>query len=151
MRIIVIYVHVSPMQGDLFDLLRHMGGRMKESDVVTRVLVPFMSGISYMHANGIIHRDIKLENTLFAADGTLKIADFGLSIDVTSEAPVTRLGTLDYMSPGTTYFLYPVQYCGAYLLRSRPLRFFSSNTVSAATTFATCTSSFSVSFYNQCI
>lgn len=86
-------------KGDLFDMLRHTGGRMKESDVVTRIMYPFMSGLWYLHSMNVIHRDIKLENTLFAADGTLKIADFGLSIDSSQERPVTRLGTLDYMSP----------------------------------------------------
>lgn len=73
---------------------------MKEREVVRRIMWPFMSGIAHIHAQGIIHRDIKLENTLFSADGTLKIADFGLSVDLNVEAPVTRLGTLDYMSPG---------------------------------------------------
>jgi Protein kinase domain len=88
------------VQGDLFDMLRNVGGRMKEREVVHRIMWPFMSGISYIHSLGIIHRDIKLENTLFSADGTLKIADFGLSVDLSVEAAVTRLGTLDYMSPG---------------------------------------------------
>jgi serine/threonine protein kinase len=73
---------------------------MKEADVVRRILWPFMCALAYLHSLSVIHRDIKLENTLFSADGTLKIADFGLSIDEASEAPVTRLGTLDYMSPG---------------------------------------------------
>lgn len=90
-------------KGDLFDLLRHMGGRMKEADAVARIMTPFMKGLSYMHTLGVIHRDIKLENTLFSTDGTLKIADFGLSVDANHEAPVTRLGTLDYMSPGVTH------------------------------------------------
>ena len=94
-------------KGDLFDLLRHMGGRMKEVDVVARVMAPFMLGLAYLHNLGIIHRDIKLENTLFASDGTLKIADFGLSVDANMEAPVTRLGTLDYMSPGAPHAATP--------------------------------------------
>lgn len=88
------------MQGDLFDMLRHSGGRMREKDVTRHILAPFMTGLAFIHSHSIIHRDIKLENTLFSADGTLKIADFGLSVDITAEAPVTRLGTLDYMSPG---------------------------------------------------
>jgi aurora kinase, other len=88
------------VQGDLFDLLRNTGGRMKEGDVAKRILCPFMAGLAYLHSLHIIHRDIKLENTLFSADGTLKIADFGLSVDTSMEHPVTRLGTLDYMSPG---------------------------------------------------
>lgn len=87
-------------KGDLFDLLKNTGGRMKESDVAKRILCPFMVGLTYLHSLNIIHRDIKLENTLFTEDGTLKIADFGLSVDMTMENPVTRLGTLDYMSPG---------------------------------------------------
>ena len=73
---------------------------MKEADAAKRILCPFMAGLAYLHSLNIIHRDIKLENTLFSADGTLKIADFGLSVDTSLEHAVTRLGTLDYMSPG---------------------------------------------------
>jgi len=32
-----------------------------------------------VHQNGIIHRDIKPQNILQAADGTIKIADFGVA------------------------------------------------------------------------
>lgn len=52
---------------------------------------------------GIIHRDIKPENILLMADGSIKLADFGLSIDSTSERPVTRAGTLDYMAPEVNF------------------------------------------------
>lgn len=48
---------------------------------------------------GIIHRDIKSENILLAGDGTVKLADFGLSINHLQERPVTRAGTLDMMAP----------------------------------------------------
>lgn len=78
---------------------------MKEAMVATRIMHPFMSGLYYLHSRNIIHRDIKLENTLFDCHGGLKVADFGLSIDTSQEHAVTRLGTLDYMSPGATdYF-----------------------------------------------
>ncbi len=39
------------------------------------------------------------------ADKSIKLADFGLSIDATSERPVTRAGTLDYMAPEVIIFL----------------------------------------------
>lgn len=48
---------------------------------------------------GIIHRDIKPENMLLTADGDMKLSDFGLAINAREERPVTRAGTLDYMSP----------------------------------------------------
>jgi aurora kinase len=37
-------------------------------------------------------RDIKPENVLLSGDGTLKIADFGLAIDLNQERAVTRAG-----------------------------------------------------------
>lgn len=56
-----------------------------------------MDALSYIHKRGIIHRDIKPENILIGAGGIIKLADFGLSIDMNEERPVTRTGTLDYM------------------------------------------------------
>ena len=33
------------------------------------------------------------------ADGTCKLADFGLAIDTRCDVPVSRVGTLEYMAP----------------------------------------------------
>lgn len=46
----------------------------------------------YLHTRGIIHRDIKPENILFSKGMTLKLADFGLAIDLRRERAVTRAG-----------------------------------------------------------
>lgn len=56
------------------------------------------SFVSHCHGSSS-DRDIKPENLLFDEHGTLKLADFGLSINTEVERPMTRVGTLDYISP----------------------------------------------------
>ncbi|WIA10385.1 hypothetical protein OEZ85_010577 [Tetradesmus obliquus] len=86
--------------GDLFNLLQKYGGCLSERIAVQMVLDPFLRVLQYLHTRAIIHRDIKPENILFADKGScLKLADFGLAIDLREERAVTRAGTLDYMAP----------------------------------------------------
>ncbi|EIW69453.1 hypothetical protein TREMEDRAFT_71635 [Tremella mesenterica DSM 1558] len=44
-----------------------------------RIFRDTLLGLEYLHHQGIIHRDIKPSNLLWAADGTVKISDFGCS------------------------------------------------------------------------
>ena len=43
-------------------------------------------------------RDVKLENLLLA-EGQLKVADFGLAVDLGEEQPMVKVGTIDYNAP----------------------------------------------------
>ena len=54
------------------------------------------------HAHGVIHRDVKPANLMLAADGDVRVTDFGIARiagDVSLTSAGTILGTSGYMSP----------------------------------------------------
>jgi predicted Ser/Thr protein kinase len=70
------------------------------------VLEQLCSGLAHAETTGIVHRDLKPENVLITAQGTVKIADFGIAKAINEAAPgrfVTgtgmMLGTPTYMAP----------------------------------------------------
>ncbi|GAX76664.1 hypothetical protein CEUSTIGMA_g4110.t1 [Chlamydomonas eustigma] len=95
----VVLVQEYAEGGDLYKLLHRNGGRLGERQAVEMVLHPFLLALNYLHTKGIMHRDIKPENVLFTDQKVLKLADFGLALDLNEERAVTRAGTLDYMAP----------------------------------------------------
>ncbi len=60
-------------------------------------------GLEHAHRKGLIHRDVNPYNILVTHDGTAKLADLGLAIEVADEERVTRdgatVGTFDYVAP----------------------------------------------------
>ncbi|HEX2829834.1 MAG TPA: serine/threonine-protein kinase [Burkholderiales bacterium] len=77
-------------------------GRPLPLEQALDIAVQVAEGLAYAHAHGVIHRDIKPANVLLAADGTAKIADFGIARMRSAEAraeAVNVLGSPRYMSP----------------------------------------------------
>ena len=84
--------------GDLFELLNEAGyfnetgARFYAAELV--------SALTYLHATGFVHRDIKLENLLVDRDGHVVLTDFNLSRKMTETQTIIEYGgTPVYMAP----------------------------------------------------
>ncbi|KAI3690846.1 hypothetical protein L2E82_49057 [Cichorium intybus] len=63
--------------GELFETIASKG-KLSESNG-RKMFQQLIDGVSYCHDKGVYHRDLKLENVLVDAKGSIKISDFGLS------------------------------------------------------------------------
>jgi len=60
-------------------------GQALDQAWVLDCLVQLCSSVHYLHSCRILHRDIKPASILLAADGTPRLADFGISIPMISD------------------------------------------------------------------
>ncbi len=61
-------------------------------------IVQLLDALCHVHAQGIVHADIKPANLLIGSDGKLKLGDFGLAV-IDGEPGARSVGTPHYMPP----------------------------------------------------
>ena len=93
------YLLMERCQRELLDDVMD-NGRIDEA-VARKHMVQLVAAVKWMHDLGVAHRDIKLENIMIRADGTIAIIDVGLAkmdIDPTT-LDNDAIGTKAYMAP----------------------------------------------------
>ncbi|KAG5475896.1 hypothetical protein CUR178_03610 [Leishmania enriettii] len=93
------YIIMEYISGGSINSLRKSVGRFRES-VFQRYAHMVLLGLSHLHANGIVHRDIKGANVLLDESGCAKIVDFGCSGDLNQvTTTLSGGGTPLWMAP----------------------------------------------------
>ena len=96
----IAYIAMEYIEGR--ELKRHFdaGERFALPEIV-RMMTQLLAALDAAHRSGVVHRDVKPGNIYLLADGTIKVADFGIarleSSSLTQSGIV--LGTPAYMSP----------------------------------------------------
>jgi Tol biopolymer transport system component/tRNA A-37 threonylcarbamoyl transferase component Bud32 len=123
-HIVTIY-EIESANGNDFIVMEYVRGKSLDAliprhgmrlDDVLRIAIPVADALAAAHARGIIHRDLKPANVMVAAEGAVKVLDFGLAklvghdedaaeadlthtADAAFSVPGTIAGTAAYMSP----------------------------------------------------
>lgn len=96
--VVVEYQHGGTLKTLLY---KHRDKKLPYKKVV-QLALDMARGLSYLHGEKIVHRDVKAENMLLDRKKTLKIADFGVArveAGADGDDMTGQTGTIGYMAP----------------------------------------------------
>lgn len=87
--------------GSVTDLVKSTRSRSLKEEWIAYVCREVLRGLSHLHKNRVIHRDIKGQNVLLTDNADIKLVDFGVSaqLDRTIGKRNTFIGTPYWMAP----------------------------------------------------
>lgn len=94
------YIIMEYIRGRTLKETLDAGGPLDEERAVA-IMLPILDALGYAHRQGLIHRDVKPHNILLMADGTPRLADFGIVhlVDGSTTRTAAILGSAQYLSP----------------------------------------------------
>ncbi|KAI9144274.1 kinase-like domain-containing protein [Paraphysoderma sedebokerense] len=88
--------------GSCLDIMKTAFPEGLDEVSIATILKQALQGLDYLHKNGHIHRDVKAGNLLVDDDGTVMLADFGVTASLESDRKGVRktfVGTPCWMAP----------------------------------------------------
>ena len=88
-------------RGSLEQVLQHYRDKQRRlpSDVCAAISYQMLWGLSYLHHERILHRDIKPGNCLLHSNGQVKLCDFGIASIGDHSLQTTTCGTTKFLAP----------------------------------------------------
>ncbi|MHC4915792.1 MAG: serine/threonine-protein kinase, partial [Planctomycetota bacterium] len=98
------YFAMEYVEGEtLFELIEREG-RLEGAEALG-IAAQIAGALAYAHSHDLIHRDVKPQNVILAADGAAKLCDLGLARSTEEDQGLTATGT----ALGTPHYIAPEQ------------------------------------------
>jgi len=97
------YIVMEYLEGQTLSDLLHNVRPLPEPDAA-KIASRICEALTYLHQNGVVHRDMKPQNIMICNDGSIRIMDFGIARSMNSRRLTfvgftPAMGTPDYMAP----------------------------------------------------